>query len=734
LPIGALSDIENTSIDRMRAFYKKYYQPDNVVLMLAGRFDERRALEIIQDKFAPIPRPARVLEPTYTVEPPQDGERTATIRRASTEQLVAAYYKVPAGAHGHFAAIDVLDQVMRSAPAGRLHKALVDARKAASVSGLKLQQRDPAGIFWIAQLGASDSLNAARDALLKAVAEIVARAPTAEEVERAKTTLLKNIELSLTKSEQIGLDMSEWIAMGDWRLFFIHRDRVQKVTPADVQRVAAAYLKPSNRTLGFFIPTASPDRATITAVAPTDIAAMVVGYKGRTAAVPGEAFDASPAGIEARTKRGRFSDGVKFALLSKKTRGETVNAVITLRFGDERAMTGRAHLADPVAQMLLRGTTTKTRQQLRDTLDRLRARVTVSTAGPMAIRVVLETTRPNLSPALALVAEVLRAPAFDAKEFDEMRRGRVAQLEAQRSEPIVAGQLAYLRLTTPYPKGHPRYIASADEQLQALTALTVDDARKFHADFYGASAGEIALVGDVEGTDALDQLGKLLSGWHSKTPYVHVPAVYTIVPATRQTVETPDKPNAFLLAGHTFQIRDADADYAALELVNYLMGGGMLGSRLVARVRTKEGLSYTAGSALAVQARDSLGQFIAMAIQAPANADRVERAFIEEIERAIRDGFTPEEVAQGKTGYLRARQVARSQDAQLATAIATSLQHDRTMAWEADLEAKIQALTPDHLTAALRRTLDPRKLTVVKAGAFAKVTQAGQPAAAAPKP
>lgn len=731
LPIGTLSDIENASIDRMRVFYRKYYQPDNAVLMLAGKFDERRALEIIQDKFARIPRPTRVLDPTYTVEPPQDGERTASIRRAGTEQLVAAYYKVPAGAHGDFAPVDVLDQVMRSAPAGRLHKALVEAGKAASVGGLKLQQRDPAGVFWIAHLQASDSLNAARDALLKAVDEIIARAPTAEEVERAKTTLLKNVELSLTKSEQIGLDMSEWVAMGDWRLFFIHRDRVQKVTPADVQRVAAAYLKPSNRTLGFFIPTAAPDRATIPSVAPADVAAMVVGYKGRVAAVPGEAFDASPANIEARTKRGRFSDGVKFALLPKKTRGETVNAVITLRFGDEQTMTGRAHIADPVAQMLLRGTTTKTRQQLRDTLDRLKARVTVSTAGPLAIRVVLETTRPNLAPALALAAEVLRAPAFDAKEFDEMRRARVAQLEAQRSEPIVAGQLAYLRLTTPYAKGHPRYIASADEQLDGLKALTVGDAQKFHADFYGASAGEIAVVGDFDGTAALDQLGTLFSGWRSKTPYAHVPAVYTVVPATRQTVETPDKPNAFLIAGHTFPMRDADADYPALELVNYLMGGGMLGSRLVARVRTKDGLSYTAGSGLAVQTRDPLGQFIAMAIQAPANADKVERAFVDEIERALRDGFTAEEAAQGKTGYLQARQVARSQDAQLAATLATSLLNDRTMAWDADLEAKIQALTPEHLSAALRRTIDPRKLTVVKAGSFAKVMQAGQPA---PKP
>ena len=734
LPIGALSDVENVSIERVRAFYRKYYQPDNAVLMIAGKFDDQRTLAIIQDKFGRVARPSRVLEPTYTVEPPQDGERTATIRRAGTEQLVAVYYKVPAGAHSDFAAIDVLDQVMRSAPAGRLHKALVEAGKASAIGGLKLQQRDPAGIFWIAHLRASDSSNAARDALLKAIDETIARAPTAEEVQRAKTTLLKNIELSLANSEQVGLDLSEWIAMGDWRLYFVHRDRIEKVTPADVQRVAAAYLKSSNRTLGLFVPTALPDRAVIPSVAPNDLAAMVSGYRGRTAAAAGEAFDASPANIDARTKRGRFSDGVKFALLSKKTRGETVNAVITLRFGDEQTMSNRAHIADPVAQMLLRGTATKSRQQLRDSLDRLKTRLTVTTVGPLAIRLTLETTRPNLGPALALAAEVLRTPAFDAKEFEEMRRARVAQLEAQRSEPIVVGQLAYLRVTAPYAKGHPRYIGSPDEQIDALKALTVDDVRKFHADFYGTSAGEIAAVGDFDTTATIDQLGRLFAGWRSRKPYAHVHAVYTPVAATRQTVETPDKPNAFLIAGHNFALRDVDADYPAMELANYLMGGSMLGSRLVARVRTKESLSYMAASSLAVQTRDAVAQFIAMAIQSPANADKVERAFVDEIERATRDGFSADEVAQAKSGYLQARQVARSQDGQLATTLATLLLNDRAMAWEADVDAKVQALTADQVTAAFRRNIDPRKLTIVKAGSFAKVTQAGQPAADSSKP
>jgi zinc protease len=274
LPIGDRSDIENVPIEKLQAFYHAYYQPDNAVLMIAGQFDTTKVLALVRRYFAAIPRAARVLEPVYTVEPTQDGERDVWVRRAGAEQDIVAFYHAPAGSHADDAAIDVLEHVLTDAPSGRLYKALVDTKKAASVGDLPLHLHDPGGIVLLATLKKEDTLSSARTAMLDALHAVAStEPPTATEVDRAKAAIATQYALSLSNTAQIGLALSDWMGVGDWRLFFLHRDAVKKVTPADVQRVAAAYLKPSNVTLGFFVPTDTPDRAEIP-TAP-DISAVV---------------------------------------------------------------------------------------------------------------------------------------------------------------------------------------------------------------------------------------------------------------------------------------------------------------------------------------------------------------------------------------------------------------------------------------------------------------------------
>src|SRR5256885_2386553 len=171
LPIGAQSDIENVPIERLQAFYHKHYQPDNAVLMVAGNFEEQRTLGLVQEKFGPIPRPARVMDRTYTVEPTQDGERTATIRRTGNSQLVMSFYHLPAGSHPDFPAIDVLTRVLGDAASGRLQKALVETKKASAVQANNLQQHDPSGLFLAALLQKTQSTGSAQGAVFAVAAE-----------------------------------------------------------------------------------------------------------------------------------------------------------------------------------------------------------------------------------------------------------------------------------------------------------------------------------------------------------------------------------------------------------------------------------------------------------------------------------------------------------------------------------------------------------------------------------
>jgi zinc protease len=719
--IGNRADIENVPIDKLQAFYRKFYQPDDAVLTVSGKIDEAKLLPLINDYFSPIPAPTRKLEPSYTVEPVQDGEREVTLRRVGDIQAVLAVYHVPAGSDPDFAAINVLMSILADNPSGRLYKALVDNKKAVQAVGLAQQLYDPGTAIFGAIVNKQDALEDARKAMLDTIGNLAKEPPSKDEVDRARTRLLSVIELQLRNSEQIGLTMSEWISKGDWRLLFLNRDRLRTVTAADVQRVAKAYLKTSNLTIAEFIPDPSPDRAEIPPKA--DVAAMLKDYKGDAAMAQGEAFEPSPANIEARVQRQKLASGMKIELLAKQTRGNTVSATIRLHFGTLDLLKGRDAAAGLAMQTLIRGTKNKNRQQIQDELDRLNARLNVGGSGATAV-VTIDTVRENLPAVLRLAAEILREPAFPETEFEQIRKLSLTSIDNAKSEPQVLGSLELQRTLYPHPKGDIRATMTLQERTEELQKVTLDDAKKFYQEFVGASNAELAVVGDFDAQEIGKLAVELFGTWKSPGPFERVTDPYQKITPINTSIETPDKQNAVFLAGIRLNLNNSDPDYPAMVLGNFMLGGGFINSRLATRIRQKDGLSYGISSGLSAAAKEKDGTFQVNAIAAPQNVAKVEAAFKEEMERALKDGFTAEEVAAAKSGWLQAQQVSRSADGQIAATLATRDYDERTLAWDGDLEKKVAALTPQQIQDALRRNLDVSAMSIVKAGDFKKAATA----------
>ncbi|HZR67975.1 MAG TPA: pitrilysin family protein [Burkholderiales bacterium] len=720
--IGARSDIENVPIERLQAFYREFYQPDNAVLIVSGRFDQSTALRLVQKHFGPLPRPTRALRKTYTVEPTQDGERTVTLRRVGDAPLVSVLYHLPPGTHADYAAVDVLVAMLNHVPSGRLHKALVETGKASYVFGSERQQREAGYGYFGAGLPPGGSLDEARDVLLATLEDVGRNRPSDEEVERARTRLLNDFELTIADSRQLTGTLSEYAAIGDWRMLYLHRDRLRKVTADDVQRVAAHYLKASNRTVGLFIPTKELDRADIPAV--PDVAAALKDYKGSGMVAQGEAFDPTPANIEARTIRRTLPGGLKLALLPKRTRGHTVVAQISLRWGTQQSKAGRSAACGAASAMLVRGTQKKTREQIRNEFDRLKANVGIGAEGGS-----IETVRASLPDVLRQVAEVLREPSFPESEFEQFRRAAITSIDTQRSDPGALAGIAISRHLNPYPPGHWLYNMTLEERAEKLKDLSLEDVKRCYTDLVGASNGEVAVVGDFDPDEVSRLLGQLLGDWKSPSPYSRIAHPFQDVSAINEAILTPDKANAVYRAGMNLKIRDDSPDFPALLLGNYLLGGGS-DSRLLRRVREQEGLSYSVGSYVSADSLDQRGAFGVYAIYAPQNRARVEALIMEELRKALDQGFGAEEVENAKRGLLQARKVARTQDDALASRLASYLFVGRTFDWDAQLERRVAALTPAEVQAALRRYLDPAKLSVVKAGDFPKVAGADQPAPA----
>ncbi|MBP8297040.1 MAG: insulinase family protein [Burkholderiales bacterium] len=714
--IGARSDVENVDIANLQAFYRKYYQPDNAVLTVTGSFDEAKTLGWIAAAFGPIPRPQRPFGPEYTQEPVQDGERTVTIRRVGDTQLVSTLYHVPPGASADFAAMDLLEPIMSDTPTGRLHKALVESKLAAGVYGYTLSTRQPGVVIWGARVRAEASLDAAREAMLKVLEGVAQQPITTEELEQARTRWLKQFDEVMNDPEQLAVALSESIALGDWRLLFLHRDRVRGATLADVQKVATEYLKPANRTLGQFVPTDKPERAPLPAV--PDVPALVKDYKGDPAIAKGEAFDPSPENIDQRTKVLALPNGMKIALLPKKTRGATVNLALNLQYGDEKSLFGLSSVGSMTGSMLMRGTTSKTRQQLDNEFNRLKASVAIG-GGVTGASASAQTVRANLGETLRLIAEVLRQPAFPADEFEQLRNTQLAAIEQGRRDPQSRGRLEFRRQFNAHPPGDVRYTPTVDEQIAEIKAATLDQVRAFHARFYGAGHGQLAIVGDFDADEIAKLAGELFGSWTSATPYARIRQPYRAHPAKEMRIETPDKANAYYLAGMSVPLNDSSPDYPAFLLADQMLGGPP-GNRLWKRLREKDGLSYSIGTALEVAREDDNSSFRLGAIYAPENVDKLQAGIRQELELGLKDGFGGPEFAAFKDGLLLERRIDRSQNESLSHRLADNLYLGRTMAVSAEVDRKLRALTPEEVQAVFRKYVDPAKFVTVAAGDFAK--------------
>ena len=228
-------------VDNLRAFYKKFYQPDNAMLVVAGKFDEKKALEYIVKYFGAIPKPDRKLPATYTEEPPQDGERTVrSCSGSATSALVGLLYHIPAGPHPDYPARQVLARHPRFAALGPALQGARRHQEGGERVGLRRGPARSRASFEIdAEVNTKDLADAGegprrdhQDRSRKSPTNGV----TPEEVDRAKRKFLKNRELSRGRPQpDRDRSSANLAAQGDWRLFFLSRDRIEKVTPADVR-------------------------------------------------------------------------------------------------------------------------------------------------------------------------------------------------------------------------------------------------------------------------------------------------------------------------------------------------------------------------------------------------------------------------------------------------------------------------------------------------------------------
>jgi zinc protease len=710
--IGSRADIEKVPATSLKRFYKKYYRPDNAVLLIAGKFEPAAALAQVGATFGKLTNPATPIEPTYTTEPVQDGERVVTLRRNGDVQVVGLIYHVSAAGDADYAATEAISEILTDEPSGRLYVALVKSGLATSVSSSLLPLHDPGVLELSATLPANKSIDAVRDKMIAVVEGFAKSKITDEELARFKAKMKRRFKLAFTDSARLGIGLSEFIAAGDWRLLFWNRDRVAALTTADVAKTAGSYLMSSNRTLGMFMPAKQTERAPLKQT--PDVVKVVGSYKGQPPEPEGEKFDATLENIEKRTTRTTLASGMKLAILAKQTRSHVVRAKLTLRYGTEADFTGHRDAAAALDEIISRGTKQHTFQQLKDQWDTLEAQVGFAST-PGVLDVNIQTTHDNLPAVLALVDEVLRQPSFPQDQFDIVIKEALTALEDQKSDPQQQAFLAMTRTITPYAKNHPLYVPSTDESIASLKALKLADVKKFGG-MLGTSNATMAIVGDVDAAKIKPWIEKTWGTWKSPRPWKRLERKYTATTAGEQVLDFPDKANALIGAAHAVDMKDDDAEAPVMTVANYVLGGGGFTSRLVTRLRQKDGLSYFAFSAVQLPPLDAAGVFLAGGALNPENAKKGMAALLEEITKLATGGITADELNVAKQGYLQGFERNLSNDGAVLGMLSESAYLGRTMDFWIKSNAAIKAATIEQVNGAIKKHIKPGSLVKITAG------------------
>lgn len=718
--IGSKEDVERVKAVTLRKFYEKYYQPDNATLIVAGKFDEKKALEYIAQYFSTIPKPARVLETPYTVEPAQDGERFVELKRAGDSKVVGALYHTVPYADKDYAALDALQEILTADPSGYLYKAMIDSHKAASVYAYQPLVRDASYMYFGLDIPADKDLKTTENDFRAELDKIATIKYTEQDVARAKAKILKQIENIKNNTIGYAVNLTEIVGAGNYKLGMLYRDTVEKLTVADIQRVATKYFKTNNRTVGVFIP--SKDEVRVKNIEYTDdqIATLTKDYKGKALEREAAPFEASIKNLKANLTEGKLSNGMKYGLIKKDIKGGKVLGSFRFPVSNAKDLNGKADVGSLMAQVLKTGTKSHTKEQIQDMLDEWKSNINFGFSG-QTLFVNFSTYKESLPKVTSLIKEILTESTFPEAELVKTVNEYNTYLESSLNDPQSIAFTEIEKITENYPKESIYYTASTQEQIDNNKKVKREQLVDFYNKILGGNNGVGSVIGDVDTKTTAALLESTFGKWNSKSTYEFIKPELFATKKQDKDYLTPDKENGAAVGKISFSMDRKSPDYPAFVIANEMLGsGGFLTARIPTRLREKEGISYGAGSYINIPIDNNVASWAWYAFFNPTKKEAVNKALKEEVNKAVKDGFTEEEFKSNLTSWLNSRKTGLGNDNTLMGLVNSQLQYGQSLDEYDALETKVSALKVSQVNDVLRKYISEDKMTSVFAGDFNK--------------
>jgi zinc protease len=569
--IGSHEDLTAASEDDVKEFFKTYYTPNNLSLVISGDFDPAEAKRLVEKYFGTIP-PGPALDRPAKTAVSLSSEKIVEVRDRVPQERTYFSWPTPAYFDAGDAELELAASVLTDGLSARLNKALMyDKQLASNVSAFQSGQ-PLAGWFalWATARPGVD-MKQIEQIVTDEIARLAKEGPTAAELERAKTKWEFNFVSGLERIGGFG-GKSDLLNqyntyLGDPGKFDEDLARHRNVTVESFKAAVDKYLNTRGRVLVRFHPE------------PGNKQSDVAVDRTKEPALGGDRPFKAP-----EVKTAKLDNGMEIYVVEKPEIPK-VSVTLATRAGSVADPAGKNGVAGMTARLMRRGTKSRGAIQVDETSGDLGTSIS-SGASRENATVGAQVLKRNLGPTMDLMADVVLNPTFSAEEFDREKKQTLDGLTQAASNPnAVANRVAQMIAFGP---DHPYGRASLPGTVQAITR---DDLIKFHQTYWKPGSSALVFVGDVTLAEATNLARQYFGGWSGgKAPEVSIPAAQ---PMPSGKVYLVDRPGAAqTVIDHVLKAPQRNSpDYYALSLANAVYGGGF-GTRLNLNLREDKGYSY----------------------------------------------------------------------------------------------------------------------------------------------
>jgi zinc protease len=714
---GNKADVEKFTLEQVQNHYKTYYRPENATLVVTGDFKTAAALKVAEKTFGKIPKGTEPLPTEKSTRPVQIvwpvPQTPIVLKQPGSTAILNAIYRLPDVNHPDVPAIDLMDAVLTDGRSARLYQALVETGLASSVGASASQMIDLGWYSISAVAAAGQPLSRVETVLQQSLAELRQKPVSDEELQRAKLQFRAGLILGsqdiASQASQLGYNQT---VAGDYRFIDRYLATMERVTSKDILRVAQTYLKPEQQTIGFFEPTL-PDGKAGTSNPSTG---------GRTTENFGAGEPVDPAQVAKYLPPSqeftnaapilpqdlKLSNGVRILLLPDHS-APTVNLSGNIRAGSLFDTPAKAGVASLTASNLMNGTEAKSALALAKRLEDRGASLGFG-AGREGVGIGGSALMQDLPILIETLADVLLHPTFPEKQLELSRQRSLVGLKAALDDPGQLGRRTFQQAI--YPENHPFHTFPTEDSIKNITR---EDLALFHQRYYRPDTTVLSLVGDFDPAAVKQQLESALGKWRTagQPPTMNFPGVALPKAITYVNKSIPGKAEAVTYLGYSGLSRTDPRFYAATVL-NQVLGGDTLSSRLGTEIRDRLGLTY--GIYSGFTAGQNPGQFLISMQTAPKDVQKAIDSTIALLKLLREKGITNTELENAKHSIQNSYPVELANPNSIADAILGDAVVGLGLDELSQFPVKIGAVTAAQVQQVIEDFIQPDKLVIVTAG------------------